>query len=99
MLKYIVAQIAGRQYKIEPGKIVKVDFLGESNKLECGQVLLKAEDDLVSVGNPFLNEKVIFDVINSFEEPKVRVATYKAKANTRKVKGSRRKVSQIKLLV
>lgn len=97
MLKYIVAEIAGRQYLIEPGKIITVDHLGDLKTLECDKILMKADGDQLEIGAPYLKDKVVFEVLGSDREKKIRVATYKAKANTRKVRGSRRYISRIKL--
>ncbi len=98
MFKYAVVEIAGKQYKILPEKILLVDYLGEINTYECPKVLIKAEDDKVVLGNPYIEkEKVVFDVLSKQRQPKVRVATYHAKANTRRVVGSKKIMSQIKL--
>ncbi len=97
MLQYAIVEISGRQYKIEPGKNYKVDFLGEIKTFECDKVIAKNDDKGFTVGIPYLKDKLTFEVINASKEKKVRVATYKAKANTRKVRGSRRVLSSIKL--
>lgn len=97
MLKYLVAEISGRQYLVEPGKIITVDHLGDLKTLECDKILMKVEGERVEIGAPYLGGKVIFDVVEVVRQKKIRVATYKAKANTRKVRGSRRIVSRIKL--
>lgn len=96
MNKYVVVNISGRQYLAEPGKILTVDHLGDVKTLEC-EVLMSSNEGKVEVGTPFLKQKVVFDVLETVKERKVRVATYKAKARTRKVRGSRRVVSKISL--
>lgn len=97
MFRYAIVAIAGRQYKISPDATFLVDYLGDQKSIECNQVLLKVEGDKLDLGKPFLNEKLIFDVIETIKSPKIRVATYKAKANTRKVKGARSLHSKLKL--
>ncbi|MBI2595550.1 50S ribosomal protein L21 [Candidatus Daviesbacteria bacterium] len=96
MLKTAVVEIAGRQYNIFPSKVFQVDYLGEKSTYECEKVLLVSEDGQTLIGSPYLKEKLIFDVLGK-NQRKIRVATYKAKANTRKVTGSKRLVSLIKL--
>lgn len=97
MFTFAVVEINGRQYKISPGQELLVDFLGEEEeKYECEKVLLKVDGDKLALGYPYLKEKMEFEVLESIKEPKIRVATYKAKANTRKIIGSRRKLSRIK---
>ncbi len=100
MLNYLVVEISGRQYKVTPETVLTVDFLGEGlETFECDKVLLRSDDGKLEVGTPFLKDKYTFDVVGVNREKKIRVATYKAKANTRKVRGSRRIVSKIKLHV
>jgi large subunit ribosomal protein L21 len=97
MIKYAVVQIGGKQYNIEPGQEFTVDFLGEELKtLKCDQVLLKMGDKL-EVGSPFLKDALNFDIIGSKKSKKVRVATYHAKANYRRIKGAREIKSILKL--
>ncbi len=97
MLKYAVVEIAGRQYKIEPGQKFRVNFLGDLANFECDKVLLVAEGDKVSIGNPYCSEKLKFKV-EQVKEPKVRISTYKAKANTRKTIGMRAISSLLQLV-
>ncbi len=99
MLKYAVVEISGRQYKVEPNKPFLVSFLGEVKKMECDKVLLLSDGDKIQVGMPYLKNKLSFDVLNTKKGEKIRVMTYKAKANTRKVRGSRAKYSKIQLTV
>ena len=98
-VNYIVAEISGRQYKVAPGKTLWVDFLGTDIKeLECDKVLLSSNGDKVEVGTPYLKEKVKFEVLSSKRERKIRVAKFHAKANYRRVRGSRRALSEIRLV-
>lgn len=94
----MVVNISGRQYLAEEGKILTVDHLGDVKSIEA-EVLLSVNDGKVEIGVPTLKSKAVFDVLETVREKKVRVATYKAKARTRKVRGSRRIVSKISLKV
>ncbi len=98
MLQYAVVEISGRQYKIAPGETFKVDYLGDVKTLECDKIIAINSDKGFSVGAPYLKEKLVFEVLETIKEKKIRVATYKAKANTRKVRGSRRTMSTIRLV-
>ncbi len=95
-MRYAVIQIAGRQYVAEPGKEFLVNSLGEVKQIEA-EVLLLADDKSLNVGKPFLKDKLKFDVLEAVRGEKIRVAKYHAKANTRKVRGSRAVLSKIKL--
>ena len=99
VMQYTVCEISGRQYMIKPGQVVEVDKLPEGmKKLAVDKVLLEAEEGKVEVGKPYLKKTLEFEVLGNVKKPKVRVATYKAKANYRRVVGQRREVSQIKLV-
>lgn len=97
MFKYLIAEIAGKQFMVFPGQEVRVPFLGEVSELECDKILLISEADKLQIGDPYLKDKQVFEVLKSVRGPKIRVATYKAKANYRRVVGSKAKMSLIKL--
>ncbi len=97
MLNYAVVEIAGKQYKVEKDKPILVNYLGDIKSFECDKVILKVEDNKLSFGSPYLKDKLKFVVVEPVKSKKVRVATYHAKANTRKVKGSKTLSSKIQL--
>lgn len=97
-MKFAILEISGKQYLVKPGQTFEVDKLGEDLKtLSVDKVLLIARDDKVEIGKPYLKEKIDFEVLDTIKKAKIRVATYKAKANYRRVKGFRRQVSRIKM--
>lgn len=98
MIKYAVVEIAGRQYKVSPNQTITVDSLGDSSEFECEKVLLVSDGEKLEVGSPYLKNKLKFKVLETTKEKKIRVATYHAKANYRRVKGSRRHVSKVQLV-
>lgn len=99
MLRYAVVEISGRQYRIEPNKSFKVDFLGEDveKSIDCDRVLMKSDGDKIEIGTPFLKEKLSFEVLGVKKDPKIRVFKYHSKSNTRKTTGSRRILTELKL--
>ncbi len=97
-MDFAIVEIQGRQYKIKPDHLVEVDSLGDKKKLTLEKVLVLSEKGEIKVGKPYLDLKLEVEVVNTYKKPKVRVATYKAKANNRRVKGQRREVSVIKLV-
>jgi ribosomal protein L21 len=98
-MRYAVVEIAGRQYKVLPKKAFKVNSLGEVKEYVCDKVLLLAGDGGVEIGKPYLKDSLKFTVEGPLKDKKIRVATYHAKANTRKVKGSRAVYSLLTLSV
>lgn len=97
MLTYAVVEILGRQYKVKPDQILEVDYLGDIQDFECDKILVKSDDNDLLIGTPYLKDTLKFEVVESVKKPKIRVAKYSAKANSRTVKGSRRIVSRVKI--
>jgi len=88
-MRYAVVEIAGRQYKVSPGESIKVNSLGDVKELTCDKVLLLAEESELKIGTPYLENKLKFSVEGPLKDKKIRVSKFHAKANTRKVTGSR----------
>ncbi len=83
---------------IKPGQVIEVDKLNAPEKtLNLDKVLLIADEKGVEIGTPYLKETIKLEVIDTVKKDKVRVATYHAKANYRRVKGQRREVTRLKL--
>lgn len=98
-MKYAVVEISGKQYKVEPNKAFMVDFLGEDiKKVDCDKVILLADDKKVSVGSPFLKDKLSFEVLENVKLKKIQSRTYHAKANYRRVRGIRPQATKLKLV-
>lgn len=97
-MQYAVFQIGSRQYKISPGQTIEVDKISTPGILHVDKVLLAVDGEKMEVGNPYLKKVLQFEVVENVKKAKIRVATYKAKANHRRVIGSRREVSRIKLV-
>lgn len=95
-MKFAIVQISGRQYKVNEGKSLLVDFLGDIKTFEADKILLIADDDGVKIGKPYLTDKLMFNV-ETIKKDKIRVATYHAKANYRRVKGIRPLKSKLTL--
>ena len=96
-MQYSVVQIGSRQYLIEPGKTFEVDLLPVEKTLKVDKVLLKVDGDKVEVGMPYLKETLDLEVLGNIKKDKIRVAKFHAKANYRKVIGSRRQMTLLRL--
>ena len=89
MTKFAIVEITGHQYQVEEGQEILVDHIVDP-KLEP-QILLISDGDKVLVGKPVIKEaKVTVKVIAAEEKGvKIRVAKYKSKSRSRKVRGFR----------
>lgn len=95
MLNYAICEILGKQYKVIPGKSFKVDYLGEDPKEIEAKVLLISEDGNVKIGKPYLDETLKLSWVENIKADKIRVAKFHAKANYRRVRGHRAKLTKV----
>jgi|SRR3989344_2088527 len=98
MLNYAVCEISGKQIKVIPGEAFMVDNQGDLPEIEA-KVLLLVENDKVSIGNPYLKESLKLKVLENLKGKKIRVAKFHAKANYRRVRGYRSKLTKMILPV
>lgn len=98
-MQYYVCEINGKQYLVYPDKNLIVDKLAATGTLTVDKVLLEVGDgSKVEIGTPYLKQSLQFEVVGNKKLKKIRVATYKAKANHHRVIGSRREVTELKLI-
>lgn len=95
MLKYAICEISGKQYKVIPNKAFEIDLQKELNKNIEANLLLLVEDGKLKLGKPFLKEKLSLKFLENIKGKKIRVAKFHAKANYRKVKGFRPKLTRV----
>lgn len=99
MLNYAVCEVGGKQYIVIPNQPLVVDNQDENLKKLEANVLLFSGDGKIKVGKPYLKEKLSLEVIGNIKGDKIRVAKFHAKANYRKVKGHRAKMTRVVLSV
>ncbi|HEX9817699.1 MAG TPA: 50S ribosomal protein L21 [Patescibacteria group bacterium] len=98
MAKYAVIQLLGKQHLVSEGEILIVDKVEQEpkTKLVVTDVLLVTDGKEVAIGQPTVAKaKVTLSVQDTSRGDKLRVATYKAKSRTRKVKGHRQLQSSL----
>ncbi len=99
-MKYAVIRTGGKQYRVAEGDEIEVDKLeAEKGKpFTFDEVLLFVDGDKVKVGQPLVKGvKVKAKVVDQLKGKKIRVATYKAKARYRRVKGFRSRLTKVKI--
>lgn len=87
---YAIVEIAGKQYRVEPGQTIDVDCLDkiEGETLEFDRVLLVGDKDVTTVGKPVVQgAKVIATSQGTVRGDKVIVFRFKAKVRSRKKTG------------
>lgn len=97
MLNYAIVEIKGKQYLVTPNKPLTVNHLGDDKSYECDRVLLRSDNEKLEIGSPYLKDKLNFTVLETVTPIKIRVAKFHAKANYRRVSGSKQKYTKIVL--
>jgi large subunit ribosomal protein L21 len=97
-MKYAIVENGGKQYKAFPGGTIEVDRLplpvGE--KYELNRVLLIADDDQITVGQPTVSgAKVVATVLEHFKAPKIIVFKYKPRQRYRVKRGHRQQYTRL----
>ncbi len=94
---YAVFRTGGKEYKVAPGEVVRVEKLaGEAGEgVEFNHVLAVRKENL-TVGTPLVaNTKVTGVIVRNARAPKVRVLKYKRKKQYRKTTGHRQAFSEV----
>lgn len=94
MLDYAICEIGGKQVKVVPNKEMIVDLQKDSKEFEVN-VLLLSEEGKLKIGKPYLKEKLSLKNLGEVSSDKIRVSKFHAKANYRRVKGSRSKKTRV----
>ena len=97
---YAVFQIAGKQFQVEKGDVLRVPLLGKEKgaKIEITEVLLLKDKDKVEIGNPFVaSAKVVAVVQDQGKDDKVRIYKYKRRTKYRRSQGHRQDYTEIKI--
>lgn len=101
MEKFAVIKVNNAQYKVSEGDVIEVDKLSGNagDKLKFNEVLLLADKEKVTVGNPFVKDSIVnVEIIEHFKGEKVESMTFKAKARTRRRFGSRKQLTKLKIV-
>ncbi len=96
-----VIKTGGKQYIVSAGKKFKVEKLvgNAGDNVEFDAVLLKADEDKVEIGAPYLkDEKVSAKLVKQGRAKKVRVVKYKRKVRYHKVHGHRQAFTEVEIV-
>lgn len=97
---YALVEIAGKQYKAEPGATLRVDLLDSEAgaALDMDSVLLVSDGESVKVGTPYVDgARVKATVTGHTKGDKVTVFKFKRRKNYRRKQGHRQQYSVIKV--
>ena len=97
---YAVIRSGGKQYKVEPGKVVRVEKLSleKGGKVEFDTVLSVNNGEQTTFGNPLVQKaKVTGTVVESGRAKKVIIFKYKRKKQYRVKRGHRQPYTAVQI--
>ena len=98
----VIAKIAGKQYKIQKGDILKVDKLKdvkEGDKVKIDEVLLKSDDTKIDIGAPYVSgSSVELKVKGHGKMDKIKVFKKKPKKRYEKTQGHRQQYTEVEVV-
>ncbi len=94
---YAIAEISGKQFKVEVGNTIVVDRLNAEVGDEVSfPVMLTVDGSKVKAGTPVIKDVVVkAKVVAHVQDKKITVYKYKPKKNERKKQGHRQPYTKI----
>ncbi len=97
---YAVITTGGKQYKVSPGDVVRVESLEakKGDTIEIKDVYMIADGDKVSVGKPTLKSaKVTAEVVEEGRGEKLLIFKHRRRKGFRRTNGHRQNYTAIKV--
>ncbi|MHB8174929.1 MAG: 50S ribosomal protein L21 [Nitrospirota bacterium] len=97
---YAIIKTGGKQYKVAPGDVVKVENLGAKagETVEIADVLLMENAGDIKIGSPLVSgAKVTAEVVREGRGKKILVFKHKRRKNYRKMRGHRQDFTELKI--
>ena len=96
---YAVLKTGGKQYRVSPGQTIKVEKLdqGEGETVTFEDILLVVDGTQVQIGAPYLNIKVMAEVVSHGLGEKIRVLKFKRRKNYLRTQGHRQSYTAVKI--
>ena len=97
---YAVIQTGGKQYRVAPGDMLKIEKLDGNvgDSIAFDKVLLTSDGENVNMGKPYLEDtKVYGSIARQGRDRKIIVFKYKRRKGYRKKHGHRQSFSLIKI--
>jgi large subunit ribosomal protein L21 len=97
-MSYAIVRTGGKQFRVEPGEILKVPTIGknQSEQIEL-EPLLVADGDSVKVGSDVGGAKVLATVLDHGRGDKIIVFKFKRRKQYKRTKGHRQGFTKIKI--
>lgn len=96
--KYAIVEIAGKQYKVEEGRYVDVDNLGQDvgTAVNLDRVLLVSDGKDAKIGQPIIEGAAVSaKVLKNYKDKKIIVYKQKPKKGYRRKQGHRQNLTRL----
>ena len=97
---FVVIKNGGKQYKVQTGDIIKLDYLGQDKgkTLSLKEVLACNVNNKDYIGSPYLNNvEVKIEILENKKDKKVLVFKKRRRHNSRRLNGHRQSLSVVKI--
>jgi large subunit ribosomal protein L21 len=97
---YALVEIKGKQYKAEPGTLLKVDLVDKQpgEAMEFDSVLMVSGDTDQKIGQPYVKGVTVKAVVEEHgRDKKILVFKYKKRKNYRRTRGHRQHFSLLRV--
>ena len=97
---FVVIKNGGKQYKVQAGDIVKLDYLGQDKgkTVSLKEVLACSVDNKDYIGSPYLNNvEVKIEILENKKDKKVLVFKKRRRHNSRRLNGHKQSLSVVKI--
>ena len=97
---FVVLKNGGKQYKVQTGDIIKLDYLGQDKgkTLSLKEVLACNANNKDYIGSPYLkNVEVKIEILENKKDKKVLVFKKRRRHNSRRLNGHRQSLSVVKI--
>jgi large subunit ribosomal protein L21 len=100
MSSYAVIRTGGKQYRVAPGDLVRIEHLeGDvGSAVEFGEVLLASADDAVRIGTPLVSgARVRGTIVAQGRDRKILIFKKKRRKNYRRRRGHRQSITTVRV--
>ena len=97
---FVVIKNGGKQYKVQTGDIIKLDYLGQDKgkTIRLKEVLACNVDNKDYIGSPYLNNvEVKIEILENKKDKKVLIFKKRRRHNSRRLNGHRQSLSVVKI--
>ena len=97
---FVVIKNGGKQYKVQTGDIIKLDYLGQDKgkTLSLKEVLACNVNNKDYIGSPYLkNVEVKIEILENKKDKKVLIFKKRRRHNSRRKNGHRQEFSKIRI--